>query len=126
MTRKIWKYGKPLDAFTSGYLPHRYERKAVREWTAARLRRQSPNQLHKWLDAQKQKAADALAVFDAMQTSAKVERAKANAKAHYHWVKLIRAELVKIELRRMRLRSPSPSPGYLKTEANAFAVARVT
>ncbi len=127
MTRKTWKYGQPLDAFTSGYQQHRTDRRAIHEWTVARLRRFSPSQIRQRLDDGEKKASDALEAFAVMSPTAKVERAKANATAHRDWIRLVRAELKKLRPARAitaRRRRPSPCPGYLQAETKAFAAAR--
>lgn len=128
MARASWTKGKPLDAFTSGYRPHRTDPRAVREWTASRLRRLTPEQVRQRLDDGMRKASGALAAFASMSPTAKVRRAKANAKAHRRWIWLIRAELDRLHPQPRgasgtRARR-EPRVGYLQTEAKAFQVAR--
>jgi hypothetical protein len=123
MSRKSWKYGQPLDAFTSGYQTHRTDRRAIHEWTIARLRRFPPSQIRQWLDDGEKKASDALEAFAVMPPTSKVERAKANATAHRDWIRLVRVELEKLRPARAitaRRRRPSPRPGYLQAETKAF------
>ncbi|MBK1970946.1 hypothetical protein JIX59_16515 [Brevundimonas diminuta] len=123
MTRKSWRSDKPLDAFTSGYQTHRTDRRAIHEWTIARLRRFPPSQIRQWLDDGEKKASDALEAFSVMSPTTKVERAKANATAHRDWIRLVRAELEKLRPARAiatRRRRPPLRPGYLQTETKAF------
>ena len=124
MARSSWTKGKPLDAFTSGYRLHRTDRRAVNEWTVARLRRFTPEQIRERLNEGMRKATGALAAFATMSPTAKVKRAKANAKAHKNWIWMIRAELDRLHPRptgRATTRARrKPRPGYLQTEATAF------
>jgi hypothetical protein len=124
MARSSWTKGEPLDAFTSGYRPHRTDRRAIHEWTVARLRRLAPEQIRERLNEGMRKASGALAAFATMSPTAKVKRAKANAKAHKNWICLIRAELDRLHPRptgRATTRPRrKPRPGYLQTEAKAF------
>lgn len=128
MARASWRKGKPLDAFASGYRPHRTDRRAVHEWTVARLRRHTHTQMKRWLDESDQKASDALILFAAMPATTKLERARANAVAHRQWIRLVKAELDRLRSPRARagVRRPTrkPRPGYLQTEAKAFRAAR--
>lgn len=128
MARASWTKGKPLDAFTSGYRPHRTDRRAIHEWTVARLRGHTPEQVRERLDEGMRQASSALAAFATMSPTAKVKRAKANAKAHKNWIWMIRAELDRLHPRptgrgKKRARR-KPRPGYLQTEAKAFETAR--
>ncbi|KDP94939.1 hypothetical protein ER13_08315 [Brevundimonas sp. EAKA] len=127
MARSSWTKGEPLDAFTSGYRPHRTDRRAIHEWTVARLRRLAPEQIRERLDEGMRKASGALAAFATMSPTAKVKRAKANAKAHKNWIWMIRAELDRLHPRstgRAATRPRrKPRPGYLQTEAKAFQAA---
>lgn len=128
MARASWTKGKPLDAFTSGYQPHRTDRRAIHEWTIARLRRLTPEQIRERLNEGMRKASDALAAFATMSPTAKVKRAKANAKAHKNWIWMIRAELDRLHPRStgrgVTRPRRKPRPGYLQTEAKAFETAR--
>lgn len=128
MARASWTKGKPLDAFTSGYRPHRTDRRAIHEWTVARLRGHTPTQMRRWLDEGEKKASEALSAFGSMTSTAKIERAKANAKSHLHWLRLIRAELDRLRPSRgvavVRHPRPKPRPGYLQTEIKAFHAAK--
>ena len=128
MARASWTKGTPLDAFTSGYRPHRTDRNAVREWTASRLRRLTAEQIRHRLDEGMKKASDALVALGTMSPTAKVNRAKANAKAHRNWIWMIRAELDRLHPRpkgrgATRARR-KPQPSYLQTEVKAFQTAR--
>jgi len=127
MSRKSWKYGQPLDAFTSGYRPHRTDRRAIHEWTVARLRRFNPSKIRQRLDDGEKKASDALEAFAVMPPTTKVKRAKVNATAHRDWIRLIRAELDRLRPARAittRRRRPPLRPGYLQTETKAFQADR--
>lgn len=128
MARASWTKGTPLDAFTSGYRPHRTDQRAIHEWTVARLRRLTPEQIRQRLDEGMWKTSSALAAFATMSPTAKVRRAKANAKAHRNWIWMIRAELDRLHPRpkgrgATRARR-KPQPGYLQTEVKAFQAAR--
>lgn len=128
MARASWTKGKPLDAFTSGYRPHRTDRRAIHDWTVARLRRFTPEQIRERLNEGMRKASGALAAFATMSPTAKVKRAKANAKAHKNWICMIRAELDRLHPRptgRATTRARrKPRPGYLQTEVKAFQATR--
>lgn len=128
MARASWTKGKPLDAFTSGYRPHRTDPRAVQEWTVARLRRLTPEEIRQRLDEGMRKASGALAAFATMSPTAKVKRAKANAKAHRRWIWLIRAELdrlhPRLKGRDARRTRRTPRSGYLQSEVKAFHAAQ--
>ena len=127
MARASWTKGTPLDAFTSGYRPHRTGQRAIHEWTVARLRRFTPEQIRHRLDEGMRKASDALAAFATMSPTSKAKRAQANAKAHRNWIWMIRAELDRLHPRpkgrgTTRARR-KPQPSYLQTEVKAFQTA---
>lgn len=128
MARASWTKGKPLDAFTSGYRPHRTDRRAIHDWTVARLRHSTPEQIRERLNEGMRKASGALATFATMSPTAKVKRAKANAKAHKNWICMIRAELDRLHPRPTGRATAharrKPRPGYLQTEVEAFQAAR--
>lgn len=80
------------------------------------------------LDEGMRKASGALIAFAAMSSTAKVQRAKANAKAYSNWIWMVRAELERLHPRpkgrAVKRARREPQPGYLQTEVKAFQVAR--
>lgn len=91
--RASWRQGTPLDRFTSGYASHRTDRRAVREWTAARLRGRSPKAVLKWIGDEDREAVRCLGELAALPPNSKVRKAVANAHEHRAWLKLVRAEV---------------------------------
>lgn len=82
-----------FEKFALDYRHHRMERKAIREWTSARLRRRSPPKLRQWVDEEEHEVTKALVEFRSMVGKAKVARAIANAEEHRDWLRLIRGEI---------------------------------
>lgn len=88
-----WVKGTPLEKFTSGYAGHRTDRRAIREWTAARLRGRSAKALLKWIGDEDREALRCLDQLAALSPNSRVRKAIANAQEHRAWLKLIRAEV---------------------------------
>jgi hypothetical protein len=108
MARATWSSGSPLVKFADGYRRHRTDRRAVREWTSARLRRHSALALKRWLSEESARTAADLAVLRGMSENAKIRRAIANAEDHQKWLRLARTEIGRH--RPIELRPPPARP----------------
>lgn len=129
MARASWKKGSPLVKFTSGNWPHRMDTKAIREWVAAKLRRQSRGKLLVWINWEDRETARCLDALSRMSTSGKVQKAIANAKEHRAWLGLIRAAVpppaAPPRRKPAKRRRRGPRVGLLAREAQAYRAKNV-
>lgn len=93
MARASWKSASLIQKYAHGYRGHRMDRKAIREWTSARLRRQPSHKLRQWVAEEQRNTKAALGLLRGMVGMAKAARATANAQEHHDWLRLVAAEI---------------------------------
>jgi hypothetical protein len=113
--------GPTLASFLSGYHPPQMDKKALRQWTAARLIDRPTKLLTQWIDAENLRTIECLKVLQSKTHTVRVEWAITNAKKYRAWLKSVRAEVHALRPRPARYRrQQGPRVGLLAREAQVF------